>query len=144
MDKKAKTQKIILMDSSAILNDFGFSFEKGTRYLITSKCFNELKDVRSKNLAENALHSGALEIIDPCPLSVQKALHKCREINCSVSEADESVFALALELKQRKENFSVLSDDFSLQNLLKKQKINFKGVMRGEIKKVKRFKKKTN
>ena len=135
-------KKTILLDSSAILNDFGFSFEKATRYIITSKCFAELRDIRSKNLAENAFLSGALEIIDPCPLSVQKAQRSADELGTRLSEADTSLFALALELNGRKEKFSVLSDDFSLQNALKHKKIKFSGILRGEIKKVKRFRKK--
>ncbi|MCR4335690.1 MAG: PIN domain-containing protein [archaeon] len=131
---------IYILDSPALLNDENFSFENGNKYFITSNVFNELKDFRSKSLAENAENQGLLTIQDPCPLSVQITNQKCAESGTKISDTDISVIALAIEFRERKTKFVVITDDYSIQNILKKLKINFRGVIQGEIKKHRSFK----
>ncbi len=131
---------IYILDSPALLNDENFSFEKGNKYFVTSMVFDELKDFRSKSLAENAQSQELLTVQDPCPLSIQITNQKCAESGTEISDTDISVIALAIEFRERNEKFVVITDDYSVQNILKKLKIKFKGVIQGEIKKHRSFK----
>lgn len=134
---------IYILDSAALLNSENFSFEKKHTYFATSNVLEEWKDFRSKSLAENAMSNGLLTIQDPCPLSIQITNQKCMESGIELSDADISVVALAVEFRGRPEKFTVITDDYSVQNILKKLKISFRGVIQGEIKKARSFKKKS-
>ncbi|HLC92916.1 MAG TPA: hypothetical protein VJH23_04355 [archaeon] len=133
---------IYLLDASALLNDELFSFDAKNKHYTTSKVFAEWRDFRSRLLAENAASTGSLIIQDPCPLSIQKTTEKCGQSGTRLSEADISIVALASEFKGRGQKFTVLTDDYSVQNILKKIGADFSGAMHGEIKKHRSFKKK--
>jgi len=131
---------IYILDAAALLNNEHFSFEEGNKYFVTSKVFVEWKDFRSKSLAENAFNQNLLTIQDPCPISIQTTIDKSKASGTELSDADVSVIALAVELMERNEKFTVITDDYSVQNILKKLKIDFRGVAQKEIKKHRSFK----
>ena len=79
--------------------------------------------------------------MDPCTNSIQITYDKLAESNTEASDADSSLIALAIEFKQRKTKFIVITDDYSVQNILKKLKIKFRGVAQKEIKEHRVFKK---
>ena len=130
-----------ILDAAALLNNENFSFEEGNKYYTTSMVFDEWKDFRSKSLAQNAESQGLLVIMDPCTNSIQITYDKLAESNTEMSDADSSLIALAIEFRQRKNKFVVITDDYSIQNILKKLKINFQGVAQKEIKEHRVFKK---
>jgi len=129
---KGKEKKTILLDSSAVLNDFNFEFDPNNEYFTTSKIFDEFKDLRSRALVDNALKMETLKIIDPCPLSVQNTIGELPK-KSKLSNQDISIVALARDFKNKKKEFFVITDDFSIQAALKKLEIKFKGVFRGSI-----------
>ena len=132
---------IYILDAAALLNNEVFSFEKENEYYTTSLVFSEWRDFRSRALAENALSSGLLKIIDPCPVSMQITFDKCAESNTKLSEADASIVSLSAEFREQKKAFVVVTDDYSVQNILKKLSILFEGVAQPEIKRHRNFKK---
>ncbi|MFH1586436.1 MAG: hypothetical protein ABID38_01105 [Candidatus Diapherotrites archaeon] len=129
---KDKKKELILLDSSAVLNDFNFEFDSEKGYYTTSKVFGEFRDLRSRALVDNALKMETLKIVDACPLSVQNTMKEIGRTR--LSDADISIAALARDFKKKNEIFLVITDDFSLQAALKKIGIKFKGVFRGSIK----------
>jgi len=125
---------LYLIDSSAVLNDFGFQFGDDNDYVTTPLVVAEFKDMRSRNLMENALHSRLLSIQDPS----EENLRYVEEITAEkgfrkLSKPDLSLLALALDLKKESKEFLLLTDDYSIQNFCSVLKIPFEGVMRGEI-----------
>jgi len=130
-----------ILDAGALLNNENFSFEEENKYYTTNSIFNEWKDFRSKSLAESALSSGFMIVQDPCPISVQATFEKLEASNTKLSDADVSLVALAIEFRGRKENFVVVTDDYSIQNVLKKLRVKFVGIAQKEIKKTRIFKK---
>ncbi len=132
---------IYLLDAAALLNNELFSFDPKHRYFTTSKVFAEWRGVQSRLLAENAFSHGMLVVQDPCGLSTQKAAEKCEESGTLLGDADISIVALAAEFKSRKEKFLAITDDYSVQNVLKKMGVGFIGVCQGEIRKHRVFKK---
>jgi rRNA maturation endonuclease Nob1 len=130
---------IYILDASALLNSESFVFSRENSYYTTSKVFSEWKDFRSKSLAGNAVSSGLLVVQDPCPLSIQKTISECERSGTKLSESDISIVALAAEFKSRGEDFVVVTDDYSVQNVLKKFKARFVSVAQGEIKRSRTF-----
>ena len=109
---------------------------------MTSPCEAEVKENLARLRLEAALNEFNFSIMDPCPASLQAARRLAREHgDARLSDADDSVFALALECADRGEKVLVYTDDYSLQNMLKWRKITFRGILRSEIKKVRSFKK---
>lgn len=135
MDKKKEKQELILLDSSAILNDCGFSFDPKQKYAITSRIASELKDLRSRMMIDNALMLRLLSIIDPCPLSVQRMQDFVSSKGFEkLSEADISLLSLASELKAQKQKIFLASDDYSIQNMCQAIGIPYRPAIQGNIK----------
>ena len=135
----ANKSLMLLLDSSAIIN--GLRLDEQLKYLITSDCFEELKSMELRLLAENYFNIGILEIRDACPSSVQKVLDFLEKLgDKKLSKQDISLIALAVEFKDCKKSFEVITDDYGLQNALKILKIPFQAVLQGKVKKAKKWK----
>ena len=131
---------IYILDAAALLNDENFYFDEKNKYFTTNLVFDEWKDFQNKTIAENALSEGLLAIREPSENSIQKIIECLSKSNTMLSSADISIVALSFEFKEKAESFVVITDDYSIQNSLKKMKINFQGVIHKEIKKSKIFK----
>ena len=131
---------IYILDAAALLNDGNFYFDAKNKYFTTNLVFDEWKDFQNKTIAENALSAGILSIADPSEESINAVISFLGKSNTKVSSADISIVALSFEFKEKSEPFVVITDDYSVQNSLKKMKINFQGVIHKEIKKSKIFK----
>ncbi len=125
---------IYLIDSAVILNDIQFAFSPSEKYLTTSKVIAEIKDFRSRAVVDNAFQQNLLKIEEPSPNTIEKIRKKAKDIGMKLSKADISLIALAFEYKNKKEKIKVITDDYSVQNMLPSLGIPFSSVIRGEIK----------
>ncbi len=131
---------LYLLDASAIINNPSFIFSPNKKYLTTPEVMNEFKDFRSRNLAENALKNQILKLKEPDKKFISKVEKKLKEMNMHLSAEDVSLLALAEELKSKKMKFILITDDFSMQNYCKLNKIKFEFSAMGKIKKaIKKF-----
>ena len=123
----------LVLDSAAFINDSFFDREE---CFTVQEVLDELKDFKSKQLAEAAIASGKLRTSQVNPISLDLIEQKAVEIGSKnhLSEADFKVLGLALQL-----NAKIITDDFTLQNLAAHIGLKFEGVMRGEIKEKKVF-----
>ena len=124
-----KKKKRIILDAGAVINDPLFSFSGAFEYMIPSSVFSELKDMRSRLTADNALKNRRLSIKDPSRESVEDAKQSAKKLNTELSNQDIDVLALAMETEAK-----VITDDYSLQNVLSSLKMPFEGVTRNGIK----------
>lgn len=131
---------IYILDAAALLNNESFRFEEGDRYYTTSGVLSEWRDVRSRILAQSGIAQGALIITDPCPVSIEITMEKAEQSGTRLGGNDISLIALAAEFHSRREKFIVLTDDYSVQNVLKKIGVEFRGVMHRKIKGHRSFK----
>jgi len=131
---------IYILDAAALLNNENFYFDKKDKYFTTNFVFDEWKDFQNKTIAGNALSEGVLSIKDPTEEAIQKIRTYLGKSNTKLSSADISIVALSFEFKEQGEIFVVITDDYSVQNSLKKMGISFQGVIYKEIKKIKFFK----
>jgi endoribonuclease Nob1 len=126
---------LYVLDASAILNDFGFSFNKKEKYVTTNPVFDECRDMRSRLLVQNALSNGILQIRDPLSVSEKKAKQLANSLEHKrLSLPDVSVLGLSIELLG-KEDFVLITDDHGLQFVCKRAGIPFEAVIRGKTKK---------
>lgn len=130
---------IYLIDAAVILNDEMFFFSPEKKYVTTSLVAMEIRDFRSRALLDNALKNNLLRIIDPSAEAVAKISGLAKSIGSRMSKADFSLIALAFDFKSQKKRIKVLTDDFSVQNLLLNLKISFDSVIQGKIKKFRVF-----
>ena len=130
---KAEKQ-IALLDAGAVLNNPDFSFSGGKKYLMPSSVFSELKDMRARLLADNALKNSVLSLKEPEEKSIKEAKESAKKLNTKLSKADFDVLALAIRMRENKEDFFVITDDYSLQNVLSSLKIKFEPAMHSGIK----------
>ncbi len=120
-------EKVHVLDASGIIG--GFISSKNLN-ITTSAVISEIKDVKSKISFESALREGTILIKEPDSDSikqVQVAIEKSGDV-LRLSEADKRVVALAVSLN---ENFQpvVITDDYSMQNILKILNIPYQSVL---------------
>lgn len=133
---------IYVIDAAALLNDEFFSFSPSKKYITTSLVALEIKDFRSKALLDNALKNNLLRIQDPSVEAIKSINSFAKNIGSRLSKADFSLIALALDFNKKKQAVKVITDDFSVQNILLKLKISFDSVIQGRVKKFMVFNKK--
>ncbi len=125
---------LYLLDSSAVLNDFGFQFSPEHNYITTPLVIDEFKDMRSRHLMENALQHGLLRIQESKQKTIDYVEEKVAEKGFTrLSKPDLSLIALGLDLKKHGKKLLLVSDDYSVQNFCSLLKIPFQDAMRGKI-----------
>jgi len=125
---------LYLIDSSAVLNDFGFEFRPEHSYITTPLVISEFKDMRSRNLMENALQHAILSIREPEKETTNYVEDTVAEKGFTrLSRPDKSLLALGLDLKKAGKKFTLVTDDFSIQNFCSVLKIPFQDAIRGKI-----------
>ncbi|HHY00790.1 MAG TPA: ribonuclease VapC [Methanothermobacter sp.] len=120
-------EKIYVLDASGIIG--GFISSKNLN-ITTSAVISEIKDIKSKIAAESALMEGTIILEEPdfeSTKKVQMAIENSGDI-LRLSEVDKQVVALAVTLR-KKFYPVVVTDDYSIQNILKILNIPFKSVL---------------
>jgi UPF0271 protein len=120
-------EKVYVLDASGIIGGFISSNNKN---ITTNAVISEIKDVKSKIAAESALREGTIILEEPDSEStkqVQKAIENSGDV-LRLSEVDKQLVALAVTLLK---NFHpvVVTDDYSIQNILKILDIPYKSVL---------------
>ena len=128
-----KTYKIL--DASAFIN--GFEPDDDLNYTVP-EITNEVKDLKSKILLDQIISDGKLTIKSPEDYYINKLDHIISESgdDLRLSHPDRQLLALALEINDLKGNILVLSDDYSIQNVLKILNIPFNSIITDGINQV--------
>ena len=120
-------EKIYVLDASGIIGGF---ISSKYQNITTNDVISEIKDLKSQMDLESALKEGVITIEEPNFSSinqVQTAIENSGDI-LRLSEVDKKVVALALTLKN---DFHpvVVTDDYSMQNILKIMQIPYRSVL---------------
>lgn len=123
----------IVLDSAAFINS---SFIDAGEAFTTQNVLNELKDLKSRSVADSARANGSLRVSSASDEMTEYVRAVAKEIGSlsKLSEADVGVVSLAFELHAK-----LITDDFTLQNLAAHLNVEYDGVARGEIKEKKKF-----
>lgn len=128
-----------ILDASAFIN--GFELETNNNYTVP-EITEEIKDFESKLKLDNSIKEFKLKIKEPEEQYINSLNKITSESGDSLrlSNPDKKLIALALEMKE-KFNVKVISDDYSIQNVLKIVGIPYSGVITEGIKGVYNWKK---
>ena len=120
-------KKIYVLDASGIIG--GFISSKNLN-ITTNTVFPEIKDIKSRINAEAALREGTIILEEPDSDSikqVQRAIENSGDI-LRLSKVDKQLVALAVTL-QKNYRPVVVTDDYSIQNILKILNIPYRSVL---------------
>jgi len=120
-------KKVYILDASGIIG--GFISQKHLNFT-TSAILNEIKDLKSQMRIQFALQEGKIQIVEPDSGSlkeVKKAVKNSGDI-LRLSTADTELIALAVFFKKNY-NLQVVTDDYSMQNILKIMNIPYRSVI---------------
>lgn len=128
-----------ILDASAFIN--GFELETNNNYTVP-EITEEIKDFESKLKLDNSIKEFKLKIKEPEEQYINSLNKITSESGDSLrlSNPDKKLIALALEMKE-KFNVKVISDDYSIQNVLKIVGVPYSGVVTEGIKGVYNWKK---
>ena len=122
-----------VLDASAFINGFE---PKGQFNFTVSLITDEVKDLKSKILLDQAIEEGKIIIKEPKDEFINElneTISKSGD-DLRLSEADKKLLALALDLKSENENIKVLTDDYSMQNVLRILQIPYGSIITEGIK----------
>jgi len=114
-----------VLDASAILNSFPFTFDKKLRYFTVPSVMNEFKDFRSKAIADSGLERGLLSVSTPSENALRKVGPLAKGFG--LSQADVDVLALAFEKKEE-----LWTDDHGIQKAAKRLGVKCKRIIHPE------------
>lgn len=122
-----KKQKIIVLDTSAFIAGFDPSSVNNNQYSVP-EVRNELA-TNSLSMArfDTAVESGILIIQTPKAEHVERIRSSSKAVGdlLFLSEADQKVLAIALELKVAGNSPQIITDDYSIQNVANQLGIDF-------------------
>jgi endoribonuclease Nob1 len=127
-------EKIYVLDASGIIGGFMSSKHKN---ITSSAVISEIKDLKSQLTLQSALDHDTIIIEEPHSSAlnqVQGAIESSGDI-LRLSEVDITVVALAVSLKKNY-NPTVVTDDYSIQNILKILEIPYRSVLTEGIKEI--------
>ena len=122
------SDNVYVLDASAIIG--GFSSKKSQNF-ITASVISEIKDFKSKLYLESAIGNGSITIMEPESVdtkNVSNIIIKSGDV-LRLSDVDKNLVALAFKLKRENKNPLVVTDDYSMQNVLKIVGIPYRSVL---------------
>jgi rRNA maturation endonuclease Nob1 len=123
-----QTNEVYVFDAGLILNDFNFVFTKPNFYT-TNEIVNELKDIRARTIFAQGMRGGYVTISEPSKNTIKKVEVVAASRGLRVSQADISIIALAIELRDMEEkNPIVITDDIAVKILAKNFALKTEGV----------------
>jgi len=111
------------------------------RIYTTPRVIEEVRDEYSRLGLEISSEIARIEIVEPRPRFIEDARSIARSLGIleKLSETDIEVIALALQLRSEGLEPVVVTDDYSIQNVLMEAGIRFVTVKTRGIERVKRF-----
>lgn len=122
-----------ILDASAFIG--GYQVEDNLNYTVP-EITSEVKDLKSKIYLDQIISEGKLTIKSPMEFYINKLneIIKTSGDELRLSYPDRQLLALALEINDYKDNILFLTDDYSIQNVLKILNIPFQSIMTEGIK----------
>lgn len=129
--------RVLLLDASAFILGYDASEGDLEHYTVPS-VRDEVRDDLQRIRLENAIKDGRIRLISPSSEStaqVKSVISELGESN-ALSETDKELLALGLQLKEEGHQPTVVSDDYSVQNVATRLGLSFKGLGTPGIKRV--------
>lgn len=127
--------KALILDTSSFIQGYSSS-DPATKLYTTYLVREEVRDEMARIRLDNWVQTGRITIKSPDPDSMKQVMASSKKMgeNKALSDTDHSVIALALELSPQFD-VTVISDDYSVQNLSDELGIKHRGMITRGIKK---------
>lgn len=120
----------LVLDASAILHsNLDFS---GGGYLMPGSILNEIHDETARIAVNSAIIAGKIRIKNPQKSFVRGVMEKAEETGDLENLSDEDIDVIALAIEN---NSSIITDDYSIQNVAKELGLKFEAIAQRGIKK---------
>jgi len=125
--------EIYVLDTSAILYGVNVG-ELSGKVVMSRKASNEV--ISKREILDFYVSVGKIEVIDPCEAHVKRILEVAKATGDLpyLTEADVDTLALALRYLEEGKKVTLISDDFSVQNVARKVGIPYKPIATQGIK----------
>lgn len=120
-------KRAIILDASAFISGFDPLSIKDEQYSVPT-VRNELSNGSLPHLRfKTAAERGRLKVLEPDPPFMKKAKESSKEAGDArfLSQADLQILALAAQLKEGGFDPSIVTDDYSIQNVAEKMGLSF-------------------
>ena len=126
--------KVYNLDASALINGF---YMKDNLNIMVSSAVSEIKDINAEILLNNCIDEKILKIESVSADEYSRLNEVLLESGdyMRLSQTDKDVIALALKYESMGHDVITVSDDYSMQNVLKLLDLKFKSVFTKGIKK---------
>lgn len=128
-----ENKKIYILDSNVFLHGAESIFAEKPCVTVYG-VVEEMKSTRAALEIDRFMLSG-LQIIEPTKESVEEVLRAQKKTQDKTSKTDMMLVALALDFKKKNKDYTIITDDYGVQNLAKVMKVNYSGLMQDGIKK---------
>jgi UPF0271 protein len=129
-----------VLDASAFIGGFR---PKNSLNFTVSEITEEIKDIKSKIIFDEGINEGKLFIKEPNIKSIKNlelAISQSGD-TLRLSAPDKKLLSLAIDFKSSGKSVKVLTDDYSIQNVLKILNISYESVLTEGIKGIYNWKK---
>lgn len=119
-------KRALVLDTSAFIAGYEPASGRGEHYTVV-EVLEELRDSIARLRLQAALDSGNLKIKKPWKRFREKVVRAAEEVGdlASLSPADISILALALQLKGLHKDLALISEDYSVQNVADRLGISY-------------------
>lgn len=120
--------EVYVLDSSGIIGGF---ISRELPNFTTSQVIMEIKDLKSQISLQSAIENGLINIREPDPMDIKEVEEVIKESGdlLRLSDVDKQVLALAISLRKYNMVPTVVTDDYSIQNVLKIMGISYRSVL---------------
>ena len=124
-----RTLRLLVLDTSAFIQGYGSSSDE-TKMYTSPLVLDEIRDEMAKIRASNWAATGKLTIQMPEESTLLQVLAKAKTMGeaRSLSETDMSVLALTYRLSKAGNQVTLVSDDYSVQNMADELKLSYTGM----------------
>lgn len=124
-----KDKKVYVLDASAFMIG-GIEPREGVLYTTESVVSEVRGSIIQKSRVEGLVASRMLNLCSPQKRYIELVVQRSTELGelRSLSETDIEILALALELKDQGLDVTIISDDYSIQNIAASFKIKWSGI----------------
>jgi endoribonuclease Nob1 len=128
-------ERVYVLDASAIIGGF---YSKNHQNFITGSVVSEIKDLKSKLILDSAIKEGSIKIMEPDSIDIKDVSDVINESGdvLRLSDVDKNLVALAFKLKRKSMDPKVVTDDYSMQNVLKIVGMPYRSVLTEGIKEI--------
>lgn len=125
---KIKNEVYYVLDASAFIG--GFELQNSLNFTI-SEISEEVKDLKSKMIFQQAIDDNILFIEEPSNLAIRQLSEVISNSGDTLrlSLPDKKLIALAIDFSNNKKDVKVITDDYSIQNVLKILNIPYQSVL---------------